>query len=243
MALTGIEAIIFDLGGTLYRPARNLLELTQQHLSECGITGYSLEEIERALSKERIDCLYHYMITNNVEPHWEPTREVWVYYDIHFLRSLGVEENVEEIAERYQQKWDAYHETVRNKLIDGCKQALEKLQVQGYKLGIASNRIGDPAIHLERDNILDLFDAIEYTLVPGYAKPSPYMLLKVSELLGMNPMKCIYVGNIVGYDVIAAQRADMTPVLLTWCDPDEIEKAPENTKMISHIRELPGLLQ
>ena len=68
-------------------------------------------------------------------------------------------------------------------------------------------------------------------------------LLKVSEMLGTNPMKCVYVGNKGGHDVIAAQRADMTPVLLTWCDPDEIEKAPENTIMISHIRKLPGLLQ
>ena len=243
MALTGIEAIIFDLGGTLYRPARNLVELTQQHLSECGITSYSLEQIEKSLSQERVDCLDHFMIENNVEPHWEPSRDDWLYYDIHFLRNLGVEENLEEIAEQYQQKWDAYVENVRSDLIDGCKQVLEDLKAQGYKLGIASNRIGNPAIHLQRDNILELFDAIEYTFVRGYAKPSPYMLLKVSELLKTNPMKCIYVGNIVGYDVVAAQRADMTPVLLTWCDPDEIGKAPENTIMISHIRGLMGLLQ
>ncbi|MHA1882114.1 MAG: HAD family hydrolase [Candidatus Thorarchaeota archaeon] len=243
MAITGIEAIIFDLGGTLYRPARNLVELTQQHLSECGVTGYSLEQIEKSLLQERVECLDHFMIKNNVEPHWEPTREDWLYYDIHFLRNLGLEENLEEIAEQYQQKWDAYLENVRNQLINGCKQTLEDLKAQGYTLGIASNRIGDPAIHLERDDILELFDAIEYTFVPGYAKPSPYMLLKVAKLLETNPMNCIYVGNIVGFDVIAAQRADMTPVLLTWCDPDETEKAPENTIMISHIRELLRLVQ
>ena len=183
------------------------------------------------------------MTKNNVEPHWEPSRDEWLYYDIHFLRNLGLEENLEEIAEQYQQKWDAYLENVRNDLIPGCTQVLEELKAQGYKLGIASNRIGDPSIHLERDHILKLFDAIEYTLVPGYAKPSPYMLLKVAESLRTNPMKCIYVGNMVGHDVIAAQRADMTPVLLTWCDPDEIEKAPENTIMISHIRKIHGLLQ
>jgi len=78
--------------------------------------------------------------------------------------------------------------------------------------------------------------------VVGYAKPSPYMLLKVAEELGVNPRKCAYVGNIVEYDCIAATRAEMLPVLLTWIDPQEIDKITTDVVVVDHIEEFLEIL-
>ncbi|MHA2349625.1 MAG: HAD family hydrolase [Candidatus Thorarchaeota archaeon] len=232
MELDGIKAVIFDLGGTLYVPNSQLLDISKRYLEEIGLPEYT------NLSDE--------MVSNNVHSRWEPPRDMWVEYDRRFLLDLGVKENVDELASKFQSKWDDFiseSNTSNNyTLIDGCKEGLEKLRDAGFKLGVASNRFGDPTPSLKQDKILDLFEAIEYTGVPGYKKPSPFMLLKVAREIGVNPMRCIYVGNIVQYDVVSAHRADMTPVLLTWCDPDEIEKAPPETLMYDHIDGLVSLL-
>ena len=91
--------------------------------------------------------------------------------------------------------------------------------------------------------ILSLFDSIEYSNVPGYKKPSPFLLLKVADDLGVNPRRCVYVGNYVKYDVEAAIRAEMIPILVTWCNPEERENAPPETVIIDHISELLTLLK
>ncbi|MHA1575717.1 MAG: HAD family hydrolase [Candidatus Thorarchaeota archaeon] len=243
MVLKGIEAVIFDLGGTLQRPALDLLEKTSQYLADCGITEYSRSEIEEAIRKGRDEWLHQYMMKNNVGPRWQPSREVWVEHDRFMLESLGVKENLDQLAEAYQEKWDIYLRDFTYSSISVCIPVLEELQARAYKLAIASNRVDNPIPSLEADGILGLFGSIEYTMVPGYVKPSPYMLLKVSSELGVNPKRCAYVGNIVQFDVVAAQRAEMTPILLTWCDPEEIDKAPKDTIMIGHIKELLDILQ
>ncbi|MHA2083565.1 MAG: HAD family hydrolase [Candidatus Thorarchaeota archaeon] len=248
MEIESIKAVIFDLGGTLYVPASQLLDISKRYLKEIGLPEFTHlpdEEITRALEGPD-KWLNEYMVSNNVHSRWEPPRDKWVEYDRRFLLDLGVKENVDELASKFQSKWDeflSYSNTSRNyTLIDGCKEGLERLREGDFKLGVASNRFGDPTPSLKQDEIFDLFEAIEYTGVPGYKKPSPFMLLKVAREIGVNPMKCIYVGNIVQYDVVSAHRADMTPVLLTWCDPEEIGKAPPETLMFDHIHGLVSLL-
>ncbi len=243
MNLKGIEAVIFDLGGTLHRPALDLVGTSCQYLAECGITEYSRQEVEEAVRRGKEEWLNQYMMENNVGSRWQPSREVWVQHDRYLLEILGVKENCDQLAEAYQEKWDIFLRDFTYSSIGVCKPVLQELHKRGYKLAIASNRVDNPIPSLERDGILDLFDTVEYTMVPGYVKPSPYMLLKVSSELGVNPRRCVYVGNIVHYDVVAAQRAEMTPILITWCDPDEIDKAPKGTIIIDHITGLLDILQ
>lgn len=236
-----IDTIIFDLGGTLYRPLDDLASTARKHLIEAGIhecERINEEVIAQALDWQRNDFLTKYMLEHDVDPYWEPTRDLWIQYDRILLENLCVDGDLDALAEAYQSKWDEYTPTVRPVLIDGCKEELERLHEQGHKLGIASNRFGDPRGYLEADGILEVFGAIEYTNVPGYAKPSPYMLLSVAKQLGSNPLRCTYVGNLVKDDVVAATRASMLPVLLTWCDTDQRDLAPEGTVIIEHICEL-----
>ncbi len=241
MSLDGIAAFIFDLGGTLYRPDSTLGHLARQNLIEAGIEqceSLTDEDIERALNEQRDNMLVNLMLERNVDPHWEPTRDDWIAYDRGMLEILCIDGDLETLAEKYQDKWDEYISSYKPNLIDGCKEALLTLKEMGYQLGIASNRFGNPTKYLKTDGILDLFEMVEYTAVPGYAKPSPYMLFRVSTAMGLNPKKCAYVGNIVEYDVIAAQNAGMTPILLTWCDSEQAELAPDGTISCEDIREL-----
>ena len=157
------------------------------------------------------------------------------------LAALGVKDRADIVLD-YQKQWDRFHEAASPELVEGCKEGLEELKDRGFRLGIASNRFTDPTRHLEDSGIYHLFEAVEYTNVPGYRKPSPYMLVQVAAALSTNPHRCAYVGNIVEYDVVASTRAGMIPVLLTWCDPQEEEKVSSDTVMIEHINDLMEIL-
>jgi HAD superfamily hydrolase (TIGR01549 family) len=244
MKLEGIRAIIFDLGGTLYKPESDLCELTRQFMNDVraeDLTEHSDSHIISALV-EPTEWLWNYMVENNVPPDWQPTTEIWIEYDKILLSALGITENLDHLAIAYQTKWDEFFEDSRPTLLNGVKPVLETLHNRGFRLGIASNRYTDPARLLKEDRIEHLFDAVEFTNVPGYAKPSPYMLLRIADRCGLNPRKCAYVGNIVDYDLVAAQRAGMVPILLSWCDPEEVEKISLDTVVIEDISDLLQIL-
>ena len=243
MKLENISAIIFDLGGTLYRPVSDMCGLTRDFLSGTGF-GEKHDFPDSAILeaiREPDEWLHNYMIENDVDIHWSPDQEQWIEYDRMLLAYLGVKDH-EDIVLDYQKQWDRFHDFASPELIEGCQEGLAELKNRGFKLGIASNRFGNPTPLLEDSGILHFFDAVEYSNVPGYKKPSPYLLVKIAAMLGVNPHRCAYVGNIVEFDVVAATRAGMIPVLLTWCDPEEEEKITSDTVVIGNIMELLEIL-
>ena len=243
MKLENITGIIFDLGGTLYSPVSDMCGLTRTFLVDSGVGEHRdfPDEVIIGALKEPDEWLHNYMIENDVDIHWKPDHEHWIEYDRILLSTLGVK-NRDDIVLDYQKEWDRFHEVADHELMDGCREGLEELKRRGFKLGIASNRFTDPTHLLDDAGILHLFDVVEYTNVPGYKKPSPYLLVKTAQALGTNPFRCLYVGNIVEYDVVAATHAGMMPVLLTWCDPEEKEKVTSDTIVIEHIRDLLEIL-
>jgi HAD superfamily hydrolase (TIGR01549 family) len=243
MKLENISAIIFDLGGTLYRPVSDMCGLTRDFLSGAGFgenQDFPDKDIMEAI-KGPDEWLHNYMIDNDVDIHWKPDHDQWIEYDRMLLAALGVKDR-EDIVLDYQKQWDRFHDIANPELMEGCHEGLEELKNRGFKLAIASNRFTDPTPLLEDSGIHHLFDVVEYTNTPGYKKPSPYLLVKVAATLGINPHRCAYVGNIVEYDVVAATRAGMIPVLLTWCDPQEEEKVTSDTIVIEHIKDLMEIL-
>ncbi len=241
-----VKAAIFDLGSTLYQTTRHLGDVHREFLASIGLEKYAEltdPQLEGAQSRGPDSWLDGRMLRNNVDIYWEPSREEWIEYDRRLLEEIGVTGSLDELVEEYQERWDSYLSESRYVLLDRCKETLETLSERGYKLGIASNRFGDPRPYLEEDSILSIFDSIEYSNVPGYKKPSPFMLLKVADELGVNPRRCVYVGNYVKYDVEAAIRAEMIPILITWCNPEERENAAPETVIIDHISELLTLLK
>ena len=242
MKLADIKALIFDMGGTLYQPVSDMCSLTRNFLeeTEAGDRREYTDSVIRTALQEPDEWLSEYMIKNNVEVHWQPKNEHWIEYDRILLESLGVQ-NLD-VVHQYQAKWDEFVESARPEMIKDVDAILHELHEREFKLGIASNRFSDPAGILESDSILHLFDIVEYTNVPGYRKPSPYMLLRAAEQLGINPHSCAYVGNIVRLDVVAAERAGMVPILLTWIDPEEIHKIESDIVVIEHLADLLEIL-
>ena len=234
------KVIIFDMGGTLYDVRLESVVMVRFFLRELGISEFnrlSDKEIEQLI--EPADAWFDKtLVEREAGPHWLPATEDWVEYDRRVLLEFGVKQGVLSKAQHCERKWASVPVERRSTLLEGCKPVLEELKSRGYMLGIASNRHNDPAARLAFDGLSSLFGAVEYSCVPGYKKPSPYMLIQVASSLQVNPRKCAYVGDSITYDLQSAIRAEMRPILLVWCNPEEGARAPTGTTVIHHIKEL-----
>jgi HAD superfamily hydrolase (TIGR01549 family) len=239
--LDRVEAVIFDIDQTLYDAEVPLGDIQRGIFRDAGLVEYSTYtdlQLGKAVHHDAQPWLNKYMLENNVDVHWEPSIEIWIEYVRRLLSSLGVRDNLERLASEISQMWNERRLLSNSSLLEGVKPVLEQLSLKNLKLGVITNRFDDPTPVLQRDGILDLFGAIEYSKVPGYCKPSPYMLIQVARELGKNPLNCAFVGDFVAIDIVAANRACMKPVLLTWRNPDQAEKAPPDTLVVDHIDKL-----
>jgi len=169
-----------------------------------------------------------FQLDHNVGPLWGADPEHWIDFDRRVFESLGILDLSDSQILRIERAWkkeitEGDYET----FTDDAITILKELHARGYILGLVTRRHDNPVGALKKVGLFDLFSTVRWTGVRGYAKP-----------IGVNPRLCAYVGNWVDVDVGAATRADMVPILVTWADPKEAEKAPKDTIVIESLLEL-----
>jgi HAD superfamily hydrolase (TIGR01549 family) len=216
-SLDRIKAVIFDLGETLYEPPKIGAGYYEYHLTMVrkllDEDFYFSEQEYNSAESLAYEEFAEKLVEGAVPPEYEVTREDWIRFDTAILRGFGVTGDIEELGREYQRLWNEFLESNTSILKADAKEVVEGLNNRGYKLGVATNW-SDPSEQLGKDGILDYFQSIQYSLVPGYSKPSPYMLFMNAQVLGVNPIMCAFVGNSLTVDVGAARRAGMLPILM-----------------------------
>ncbi len=236
--LEGYKAVIFDLGDTLYTLPYSVEEYHMKFLSMVIGNDFivSTNELDAAHEKAEI-ALANLVDESATGPDYTLSEVEWIYFDRILLENLGVRENIEERSREYQRLWDELLKSKPNVLRDRAKEVLEELASRGYKMGVATNWTESPHNLLTSSGIRHLFQSLQWTLVKGYSKPSPFMLIMNAYELGINPSRCIFVGNKVNLDVEAARRAGMKPVLLSKED-DNSSGADRDYLVIRNLEEL-----
>jgi histidinol-phosphate phosphatase family protein len=127
--------------------------------------------------------------------------------------------------------------------VPGARAALDRLRAAGLPLAIVSNQSGVArgllsseqvaAVNARVEELLGPFDAVlvcEHGPDDGCPcrKPRPGLVLEAARRLGVDPARCLLVGDI-GADVEAATAAGARPVLVPTAvtRPDEVAAAPE----------------
>ncbi len=235
-----IAAILFDLHHTLTQLKVSLQSLMRRISKEHGLdlSTFSDDELNDAFLKAD-EWLQEYQVKEDVEPSWGELPEHWIPAVGIAFETLGLKELSDDLLLRIESKWKSVTTSTDFEFfIEESIQAVNELHRRGYQLGICTRRHDNPIGVIERSGLQDIFSVVEWTGVPGYAKPSPYTLLRASQKLGVNPRLCAFVGNYVGADIKAAIRAEMLPILLTWATPHEAKKAPEGTILLDSPLEL-----
>ncbi len=134
------------------------------------------------------------------------------------------------------------HSCIKTKPYDGIMELLEKLDSEGRKMAVISNK-SDAAV--KSLNALFFEKHIGLALGERHGvpkKPAPDAVLDAAEMIGVDTNDCVYIGD-SEVDIVTAENAGLPCICVTWgFRPEEllIEKGAET---IAHnIEELYQLL-
>ncbi|HET9070229.1 MAG TPA: HAD-IA family hydrolase [Amaricoccus sp.] len=216
-----MRAAVFDLDGTLADTSADLLAAANRTLAEAG-------------SAARLDPARH--------------RATAFAGGRAMLRAgLGEHGAVDEAeVDRLYPRLLAHYAdalAVETQLYDGVAAALDRLEAQGWALGICTNKPEGLAV--------DLIDALglgaRFAVLLGadslpWRKPDPRHLLETISRLGGVPGRAVLVGDTVT-DRDAARAAGVPCVLVGFGPDGEAAAALEPAALVAHYDELPELLE
>lgn len=208
----GIQAILFDLDGTLRHNDPPAVEVFLAHAHELGVIGNQdmrlrYERWVHYYWAQSPDLLDDLQLLGNEDP-------FWVNYARRSLQVYGCpSEQVETLAPQMHDYMKTFYHP-EDCVSEDVPPTLEALKQRGFRLAMLSNRIKpyDELLHA-----LGLARYFEFALAAGdfeVWKPDPAVFQHALQRMDVNPEQAIYVGDNYYADIIGSQQAGMQPVLL-----------------------------
>lgn len=204
-----IEAVLFDMGGTLrnsipkdeaskVETVRRIIELLGTDADPAEFTGLLTSRFKAYLRWARetlVELNERELWTKWILPDWPADR-------------------VGEVAIPLNQLWrEATGERV---VFPETKEVILELFRRGYRLGVVSNTVSSleaPQAFKELE-ISGYFETVILSCVVGIRKPNPEILLEATRRMGVKPENCAYVGDRLNRDVQASRGAGFAEVVI-----------------------------
>lgn len=228
------SAVLLDVGGVFLLPSRTHI---RSALRRIGHDVADNDTIDRAHYASVRVFPMDVDETETLEPYWNDYLES-------YAESVGVEralmpEAVEHLRSEYVSGGLWSH------LIEGSKEGLGQLVATGVPIGIVSNSDGTIEGRLRDMEVLQVGSGagIEVRCVVdsgtvGIEKPDPQIFDFALEALDLAPDDVWYVGDTPAFDVVAAKRAGLRPILM---DPFDVN-ADFGTTTVSSLTDVVELL-
>jgi FMN phosphatase YigB (HAD superfamily)/sugar phosphate isomerase/epimerase len=232
-----IEAVLFDMGGTLRSTTKRLREVNKEKIHEMIVLlNVDIDEVEfTRLLKKRARAYKDWTGKTLLELNEVDLWRRWMLPD-------WPSDQVSLLAPQLSQLWrDA---TGKHVVFPETRETVSVLFRRGYHLGLVSNTTSSIEVPhlLEELGIAGCFDTIILSCVVGIRKPDPSILLIATERMGVRPENCAYIGDQPCRDVAAARKAGFgQTVILRGIHnhpghPQDAEFIPDHT--IDNLKEL-----
>ena len=200
--MSGVRAVLFDLGGTLIRTA-SIPDIFMRILRKHGINP--------PLSADETD-FPRFMDEMSPESFRLPYMEFWRIYNIKILKRLGVKGDLEGIADMITLEW---WDNADIEVYPDVPETLNMLRSRGLKTGIVSNGFQlDIREVLSRTGLEGIFEVTVGVDDVGEPKPRVKIFHRALELLKIKPCEAIFVGDDPKADYEGAMAAGMKPILI-----------------------------
>jgi putative hydrolase of the HAD superfamily len=205
-----IRTVLFDLDGTLVFHQPDSFELISAYLAEMG------QPLDPAatLRSRRIRHQYFADPLIRDERDGLSRQEFWQHFNHHLLEAIGAQGDLDQMTRELTARFLSaeFHHYCPE---EACR-TLAELQARGYLLGLLTNRENVERFHalLTRTSLWPYFQVTLASGEVGISKPDPGIFHTALERAGSTAAQSLYVGDNYWADVVGAQRAGITPILL-----------------------------
>jgi putative hydrolase of the HAD superfamily len=204
------RAVFFDVGNTLLFPHPSVSEVCRQVLAEEGHL-HDLSAIDALMPL--VDEYYEdrYRTDDTFWTNEDETSQVWVGMYSLLCRRLGIAEQPEQIARRV---YDEFGRAERWQAYTDVEPAFRRLRARGCAVGIISNWDRRLAGLLGGVGLAGHVDTVVSSAEVGLRKPDPRIFELALDRVGVTAADAAHVGDHHYADVLGAQAAGMTAVLI-----------------------------
>ncbi len=218
--ICSIEAVLFDLDGTLVDTAPDLAGALNHVLRSEGMAELPLEIIRPHVSRGGLALIELAFSATRQSTEFEPLRQRLLDYYIDHIADESV-------------------------LFEGCETLLQQLEQRSIPWGIVTNKPGWLTEPLLQQLSLDTRSAVTISAdTTAQKKPHPLPLLTAAERIDIDPGRCLYVGD-DPRDVEAGNRANMTTVIAKYgyIGEDAVLENWQADAMIDHPQQVLNFIE
>jgi len=224
-----IEAIFLDVGNTLRIVVED--ESFQAEARQQLMTLVGAQDTEEAFF-EKLDVRWKGYRKQSFENMIEASeRELWTQ----FLLPDFPTDKIGPLAGKLTRLWR--DKDGRRIPRSDVKKVVLELDKRGYILGIIANTITETEIPdwLKADDLTQYFKAVVLSSKIRFRKPGPEIYWEAARRVGVDPARCVYVGDNPSRDVEGTRRAGFGMIIILM-DPVKEEKEPPTGENIpDHI--------
>lgn len=195
----GVEAVLFDWGGTL----------TQWH--DVDFHAESLALAQAVVNAHHDPAEISQRLHEAGAVVWGRSRDHQQSATVADLFAAAGLDHDPALLSAYYDFWEPHTWTDPD-----VRPMLEELRASGMRVGVLSNTIWPREWHdgfFRRDGVLDLFHGTVYTSEIPWTKPSPLAFSTAMTAVGVtDPSRCVYVGDRLFDDVWGAQQAGLRAI-------------------------------
>ena len=188
-----VEAVLFDLDGTLLDTVADLCEAANRMLADVSRPQRSLDEI-RCFVGKGIPNLVRRCLTEGSQASEAEIEEAIVLFRRHYADVNGS----------------------RSRVYPGVVDALDAMRGAGLRLACVTNKAEAFTLPLiEQMGLAPYFSAVVSGDTLAVKKPDPAVVRHACELLGVEPGRALMIGDSAN-DALAARGAGMPVLLVTY---------------------------
>lgn len=229
-----IDIVFFDAGETIIHPYPSFPELFAQVCAERGanVRADEVREVQERMAPHLIDLAEDSGVTTpSLDP--EASRRFWTFLYERFLEELGVDDD-----QLPSELFTTFSATSTYRLFPDVKPALTRIEESGHRLGLISNFEGWLEQILVEQEVGESFDVTVISGVEGVEKPDPAIYELAVQRAGVEPSRCVHVGDSMALDVVPATEVGIRAVLL-----DRVGRYPySGHPTIGSLEELPDII-
>lgn len=188
-----VQAVLFDLDGTLLDTIVDLATAANRMLTELGRAPRSQDEIHSFVGKG-IPNLVRRCMTENAQAEEAEIEHAVSVFRRHYADVNGV----------------------HTRIYDGVLETLQAMQARGLRLAVVTNKAAAFTVPLlERMGLADYFAAVVSGDTLEVKKPDPAVIHLACAQLGVEPRQALMIGDSAN-DALAARGAGMPVLLVTY---------------------------